>query len=35
MEIINEREDINLDKWMEKAKDYYDFVTWDYMCAWS
>ncbi len=33
MEIINERGEINLNKWPEKAKDSNSFVRWDCKCA--
>jgi hypothetical protein len=33
MEIINERRDINFNKWVEKAKDSCGFIKWGYRCA--
>jgi hypothetical protein len=35
MEIINEKEKINLNEWMEKVKDPSGFIKWGYMCAWN
>jgi len=35
MEIIDERKEINLNKWMEKTKDSHGFIKWGYMCVWS
>jgi hypothetical protein len=33
MEIINERGEINLSKWMEKLKDINGLVRWAYKCV--
>jgi len=33
MEIINKRGEINLNKWMEKAKDYRGLIKCGYRCA--
>jgi hypothetical protein len=33
MKIINEKRDINLNKWMEKAKDSCGLVKWGYRCV--
>ncbi len=33
MEIINKRGEINFNKWMEKAKDFKDFIKWGYKCV--
>jgi hypothetical protein len=33
MEIINERREINLKKWMEKVKDFRSFFRWGYRYA--
>jgi hypothetical protein len=33
MEIINEKGNINLNKWMEKAKDSHGFIKWGYRCV--
>jgi hypothetical protein len=35
MEIINERGEINLSKWMEKVKDFHGFAKWGYKCVWN
>jgi hypothetical protein len=35
MEIIDERREINLSKWMEKMKNFCGFVKWGFMCAWN
>jgi hypothetical protein len=33
MEIIDERGEINLSIWMEKAKDSHGLIRWGYKCA--
>jgi hypothetical protein len=33
MEIINEREEINFNKWMEKVKDFRKLVKWGCKCT--
>jgi hypothetical protein len=33
MEIINKMKEINLNKWVEKAKDSHGLIRWGYMCA--
>jgi len=35
MEIIDERGEINLSKWMEKAKDFHGLIRWGYRYAWN
>jgi hypothetical protein len=35
MEIINERGEINFNKWMEKVKDYRGLVKRGCRCVWS
>jgi len=33
MEIINERGEINLSKWMERANDSHGLIKWGYKCV--
>jgi len=33
MEIINERAKINLNKWMEKVKEFRGLIRWGYKCV--
>jgi hypothetical protein len=33
MEIINERGDVNLNKWMEMVKDSLGLIKWGYRCV--
>jgi hypothetical protein len=35
MEIIDERKEINLNKWMEKTKDSRGLIKWGYKCVQS
>ncbi len=35
MEIINKRGEINLNKWMDKVKDFHGLIIWGYKYAWN